>query len=128
MIVITTHSGDFLDYDGNTIRVTFKTDVDFVVSMDTITCGRSGGVYEVTAYVTNSKYTIGHRITSYDWSSIELIDNYINSDNHNVYKYKITVNAVPDGAVLLDPRTGFAIFEAYIEGKNYQKTIKITQQ
>lgn len=127
MIVIT-HSGDFLDYDGNTIRVTFKTDVDFVVSIDTITCGSSGGVYEVTAYVTNSKYTIGHRITSYDWSSIELIDNYINSDKHNVYKYKITVNAVPAGATLPNPRTGFAIFETYIEGENYQKTIKITQQ
>ena len=127
-MIATLHSGEFLDYEGNIIRVTFKTDVDFVVSIDTITCGGSGGVYEVTAYVTHSKYTIGHRITSYDWSKIELIDKYINSDNHNVYKYKITVNAVPEGAVLFNPRIGFAIFETDIEGKTYQKTIKITQQ
>ena len=79
------HSGQFLDYDGNTIKVTFYKEKHLWISRRSITSPRSGGDFEVEVWSDAGEAIIYER--NYNW--VELIPNgsYINNEGHSVYKY-----------------------------------------
>lgn len=129
------HSGQFLDYDGNTITITFYQEKHLWVSTTSIVDGGGGGEYEVEvwsdvgdAWITDSQY---------DWVSDPIFQgSYKNSDGHTVYKYKFIING--NGGVLIDSyRTG--TFNVYVEINDFgqlegydreqlKKTITITRR
>lgn len=88
------HSGEFLDYDGNTIKVTFYKEKHLWVSRSSITAPYTGGEYEVEVWSDAGDALI------YD-SPVDWIDDpifqgsYKNGDGHTVYKYKMKIAGRP---------------------------------
>ena len=126
------HSGQFLDYDGNTIKVTFYKEKHLWISRNLIVSPLSGGEGEVEVWSDAGDAIIYER--DYDW--VELISNgsYINSDGHNVYKY---IFKVAEGSA----RTGrFSVsvesnWDSEVDGDwndwdthEFDKTITITRR
>lgn len=79
------HSGQFLDYDGNTIKVTFYKEKHLWISKRSIVSPASGGEFEVEVWSDAGDAIIYER--DYDW--VELVSNgaYRNNEGHSVYKY-----------------------------------------
>ena len=84
------HSGQFLDYDGNTIKITFYQEKHLWVSTTSITAPYTGGEYEVEVWSDVGDAWIAD--SGYDWISDPIfINRYTNSEGHAVYKYKIVI-------------------------------------
>lgn len=85
------HSGQFLDYDGNTIKVTFYKEKHLWISKNLIVSPQSGGEFEVEVWSDAGDAIIYEN--DYDW--VELISNgaYKNSEGQWVYKYIFKVAA-----------------------------------
>ena len=84
------HSGQFLDYDGNTIKITFYQEKHLWVSRSSITAPYTGGEYEVEVWSDVGDAVIYD--SAYDWISDPISGgSYKNSDGHTVYKYKIQI-------------------------------------
>lgn len=79
------HSGQFLDYDGNTIKVTFYKEKHLWISKRSIVSPASGGEFEVEVWSDAGDAIIYER--DYDW--VELVSNgaYRNTEGYIVYKY-----------------------------------------
>ena len=84
------HSGQFIDYDGNTIKITFYQEKHLWVSRTNITAPYTGGEYEVEVWSDVGDALIYD--SAYDWISDPISQgSYKNSDGHTVYKYKIQI-------------------------------------
>ena len=84
------HSGQFIDYDGNTIKITFYQEKHLWVSRSSITAPYTGGEYEVEVWSDVGDAVIYD--SAYDWISDPISGgSYKNSDGHTVYKYKIQI-------------------------------------
>ena len=133
------HSGDFLDYDGNTIRVKFEHYKDIHLNINTteLVAPANGGEYIIEVWVNDNseKYTYGTAVVddefhSYKWIALTRIFNeeYINDEGYTVTKFKLIVNAKTDSTM----RNGSA--SIYVSGYSddltypeFTKIIKITQ-
>lgn len=104
------HSGQFLDYDGNIIKVTFYKEKHLWISKRSIESPASGGDFEVEVWSDAGHAEIYER--DYDW--VELISNgaYINNEGHSVYKYIFRV-ASNNGVLIGSSRT--ATFNVAVE-------------
>ena len=88
------HSGEFLDYDGNIIRVTFYKEKHLWVSRSSITAPYTGGEYEVEVWSDVGEALIYD--SQYDWIDDPIFQgSYKNSDGHTVYKYLIKIKGRP---------------------------------
>lgn len=86
----TLHSGQFLDYDGNIIKITFYQEKHLWVSRSSITSPYTGGEYEVEVWSDAGDAYINDSPVS--WIDDPIFEgSYKNSDGHNVYKYKIKI-------------------------------------
>ena len=84
------HSGQFLDYDGNTIKITFYQEKHLWVSTTSITAPYTGGEYEVEVWSDVGDAWIAD--SAYDWISDPISGGrYRNSEGHYVAKYKIVI-------------------------------------
>ena len=85
------HSGEFVNYAGKTIRVSFYIEKHLWVSVSEIEVSALGGVYDVEVWSDAGDALIYDSQESW----IELSSNgmYKNNEGHNVYKYKINVLA-----------------------------------
>lgn len=87
------HSGQFLDYDGNTIKVTFYKEKHLWVSRTSITTPYTGGEYEVEVWSDAGDAVIYD--SAYDWISHPTFIESFTRNGCTVYKYKITVAGRP---------------------------------
>ena len=87
------HSGEFLDYDGNTIRVSFYKEYHLWVSTTSITAPYTGGEYDLEVWSDAGYVKI--RDFDADWFSVSRLGNYKNSEGHTVYKYRIIITGRP---------------------------------
>ena len=134
------HSGDFLDYDGNTIRVKFEHYKDIHLNINTteLVTPANGGEYIIEVWVNdNSKeynYTTfvpgADEFISMNWISLSVIfkEDYINDEGYTVTKYKLTVKAKTGSTTRKGTAeiavSGYSDVSTYPE---FTKTIKITQ-
>lgn len=126
------HSGEFLDYDGNTIRVSFYDEKHLWVSKTSITTSRDGGDYIVEVWSDAGDAEIYD--SQYNWISDPIfIESYRNSEGHRVYKYGIKISAKPgiqpqrNGSLNVGVEiTGDININEYDEN-DLHKTITITQ-
>ena len=123
------HSGQFLDYDGNIIKITFYQEKHLWVSNDTQRVGFFGGVIEFELWSDAGIPAI--RDHEYGWLSDPTpTGSYVNSDGITVYKYSITVSRNP---VLNSTRSASLVVyvEANTDLNGYEgeltRTITITQ-
>lgn len=88
------HSGQFLDYDGNIIRITFYQEKHLWVSRTSITTPYTGGEYDVEVWSDVGDAYINDSPVS--WIDDPIYQgSYKNSDGHTVYKYKIKIAGRP---------------------------------
>lgn len=97
------HSGQFLDYDGNIIKVSFYKEKHLWISRRSITSPGSGGEFEVEVWSDAGEAKIYER--DYDWVELISSGSYINNEGHRVYKYIFRV-ASNNGVLLGSARTG----------------------
>lgn len=117
------HSGKFLDYDGNTITVSFYTQTHLWVSRSSITALHTGGTYAVEVWSDAGDAEIFN--SPYDWIEPIQTGSYINSDGYRVYQYNIIVSGTP---VAGNIKTG--TLNVGVDGGvgDYNKTITITRR
>lgn len=123
------HSGQFLDYDGNTIKVTFYKEKHLWVSRTSIASGIDGGEYMIEVWSDLGDAEIYD--SEYDWIEPISAGNYKNKDGHTVYRYNIQIASRP---LFSAPRTGelgvgvevTESTEGY-DGERLRKTITISQ-
>lgn len=134
------HSGDFLDYDGNTIRVKFEHYKDIHLNINTteLLIPAIGGEYIIEVWVNDNskeyKYTTfvpgADEFISMNWISLSVIFNedYVNDEGYTVTKYKLKVNekrgdTMRKGTAEITV-SGYSDVSTYPE---FTKIIKITQ-
>ena len=118
------HSGQFLDYDGNTIKVTFYTQTHLWVSRSSITAPYTGGEYEVEVWSDAGDAEIFD--SPVDWIDDPIFQgSYINSDGYRVHQYNIIVSGTPVAGSI---KTG--TLNVGVDGGvgDYNKTISITRR
>lgn len=86
------HSGDFLDYNGNTIRVSFYEEKHLWISRKNLIDLPHAGC-ELEVEVWSDAGTAGINPSSFNWVSATPTSRYTNKDGCIVTKYKITVAA-----------------------------------
>ena len=125
------HSGQFIDYDGNTIKVSFYKEYHLWVSRTSITAPYTGGEYDIEIWSDVGDADI--RDFDSDWVSLRSLGSYINADGHTVYKYKIIVAG--SGTLIGSGRTMTLtanISDRLVDTTGYEgdltKTITITRQ
>ena len=99
IITKTLHSGEFLDYEGNIIRVTFTEDreLGIFLSPSTVNVSKDGGVFIIEAYINVADGKIsGTQVTgnAYSWGVMlqsMSYDDYVNADGYTVSKYKLII-------------------------------------
>lgn len=84
------HSGQFLDYDGNTIKITFYQEKHLWVSRTAITAPYTGGEYEVEVWSDVGYAYINDSPVSWIKDPIRK-GSYKNSEGHTVNKYLIKI-------------------------------------
>lgn len=87
------HSGEFLDYDGNTIRVSFYKEYHLWVSTSVISAPYTGGEYDLEVW-SDAGY-VGIRDFDDDWFSVRSLGDYKNDEGHTVDKYRIIITGRP---------------------------------
>lgn len=129
----TLHSGEFLDYEGNIIRVTFSKDeeLEIFLSPSTINVGKDGGEFIIEAYInvageeisasslTGNAYTWGVKLQGMFY------DDYVNADGYTVSKYKLTIPKNTSGKAR--ESKGDVGFSHTYNGTRLEKTITIKQ-
>ena len=127
------HSGEFLDYDGNTIRVSFYKEYHLWVSRTSITAPYTGGEYDIEIWSDVGDAWISD--SEYGWISDPIFKgSYRNADGHTVYKYTIqiagrdfvgvsTTGSLNVGVEISDTDK----IEGY-DGEQLKKTITITRR
>jgi hypothetical protein len=116
------HSGDFLDYDGNTIRVTFETrkEINSYITIDgisknTIAAPAKGGTYMVQFWVNDETYLTNYQkiivgITYQDFTNNERfvtltqLSDIIAEDGYPHKRYELKVDAISSPQSII--RTG----------------------
>jgi hypothetical protein len=98
------HSGEFVNYEGKTIRVSFYIEKHLWVSVSEIEVSALGGTYEVEVWSDAGDALIYNSQES--WIGLSSNGMYVNNEGHNVYKYKITVKRNSVGIGGTNPRTG----------------------
>jgi hypothetical protein len=98
------HSGEFVNYEGKTIRVSFYIEKHLWVSVSEIEVSALGGTYEVEVWSDAGDALIYDSQES--WIGLYSNGMYVNNEGHNVYKYKITVKRNSVGIGGTNPRTG----------------------
>lgn len=127
------HSGQFLDYEGNIIRITFYQEKHLWVSITAIIAPYTGGEYDVEVWS-----DVGDAIiydSAYDWISDPIFQgSYKNDDGHTVYKYKIQIKGrdflgvAATGSLNVGVEINdFSQLEGY-DGEQLKKTITITRR
>jgi hypothetical protein len=141
------HSGQFLDYDGNIIKITFYQEKHLWVSTTSITAPYTGGEYEFEVW---SDYGLamlrdGEDEKFYDgvdangkpktWATIEGIKTYTNNEGHTVNKYKVIIKSNGEGVLIGSSRSGkltIVVKDLYgtngYDGEPVSKTITITRR
>ena len=99
------HSGEFLDYDGNTIRVTFYTETHLWVSTTSIYTPYTGG--DITVEVWSDAGRASIKSKSADWVSYSVSSYYTTKDGYQATRYKVSVQGrefmgVPNQKATLD--------------------------
>lgn len=132
------HSGEFLDYDGNTIRVTFYKEKHLWVSRSSITAPPTGGAYEFDVWTDVDGYPClrdGEGDDYTDWVTIRKVGSYTTKDGCAATKYILTFIGRDPDVLITQPKTGtltFIIEDAdYLvgyEGEPLTKTITITRK
>lgn len=127
------HSGEFLDHDGNIIRVSFYKEKHLWVSTTSIVAPYTGGEYTVEVWS-----DIGDAViydSTYDWISDPIFQgSYKNSEGHTVYKYKIQISGRPFVGVATTGSLNVGVEEIWTEdhngwdGERLNKTITITRR
>jgi hypothetical protein len=97
------HSGQFLDHDGNIIKITFYKEKHLWISRRSIVSPGSGGEFEVEVWSDAGDAIIYER--DYDWVELESNGAYKNSEGQWVYKYIFRV-ASNNGVLIGSARTG----------------------
>lgn len=92
------HSGQFIDYDGNTIKITFYQEKHLWVSTSVISAPYTGGEYDLEVW-SDAGY-VDIRDFDADWFSVRSLGNYKNSEGHTVDKYRIIITG-RDPSVLI---------------------------
>lgn len=117
------HSGQFLDYDGNTITITFYTQTHLWVSRSSITALHTGGTFAVEVWSDAGDAEIFD--SPYDWIEPIQTGSYINSDGYRVHQYNIIVSGTPVAGSI---KTG--TLNVGVDGGvgDYNKTISITRR
>lgn len=117
------HSGEFLDHDGNTIRVTFYTQNNLWISKSVIITPPTGGTYSVEVWSDAGDAEIFD--SPYDWIEPIQTGSYINKDGYSVYQYNIIVSGRSE---LGEERT--VTLNVGVDGGvgDYNKTITITRR
>lgn len=83
------HSGEFLDYDGNTIRVSFYKEYHLWVSTSVISAPYTGGGYDLEVWSDAGYVKI--RDFDDDWFSVRSLGDYKNDEGLTVSKYRIII-------------------------------------
>lgn len=132
------HSGKFLDYDGNTITVTFYDEKHLWVSMTSITAPAVGGAYEFEVWTNVDGYPClrdGEGDDYTDWVTIQNVGAYTTTDGCAATKYILTFIGRDPDVLITQPKTGtltFIIEDADYpddyEGEPLEKTITITRK
>lgn len=99
IITETLHSGEFLDYEGNIIRVTFTKDKELGIflSPSTVNVGKDGGEFIIEAYINVADGKLSGTSVmgdAYSWGvTLQSMykDDYVNADGYTVHKYKLTI-------------------------------------
>ena len=87
------HSGEFLDYDGNTIRVSFYKEYHLWVSTSVISAPYTGGEYDLEVW-SDAGY-VDIRDFDADWFSVRSLGDYKNDEGLTVSKYRIIITGRP---------------------------------
>lgn len=126
------HSGEFLDYEGNTIRVTFYEEKHLWMNMSDIHAPAQGGVYLIHLWS-----DVGGAFlysSDYEWvSNPAYVESYTNKDGYIVNVYRVVISNMPSGTIERSAKL-YADVEFYNpdEMDGYEdsmiKTITITQQ
>lgn len=98
------HSGEFVNYEGKTIKVSFYIEKHLWVSVSEIEVSALGGTYDVEVWSDAGDALIYDSQES--WIGLSSNGMYVNNEGHNVYKYKITVKRNSVGIGGTNPRTG----------------------
>ena len=132
------HSGEFLDYDGNTIRVSFYKEYHLWVSRTSITAPYTGGEYDIEIWsdVDGTPHLRDGEGDDYtDWLSIRRVESYTTKDGYKAGKYRLTVIGRDPEILIGETKTGtltFMIEDADYpvgyEGEPLTKTITITRK
>lgn len=133
------HSGQFLDYDGNIIRITFYQEKHLWVSRTNITAPYTGGEYEVEVWSDVEKgepcLRDGDGDNYEDWLRISGGETYTTQDGYKATKYRLTVIGRDPDILIGGTKTGtltFIIEDAGYpvgyEGDPLTKTITISRQ
>lgn len=127
------HSGQFLDYDGNIIKVTFYQEKHLWVSRTSIVAPYTGGEYEVEVWSDVGDAVIYD--SQYEWISDPIFQgSYKNSEGHTVYKYKIQIAGRDFVGVSTTGSLNVGVEEIWTEdhngwdGEQLTKTITITRK
>ena len=132
------HSGQFLDYDGNTIKITFYQEKHLWVSTTSITAPYTGGEYDIDIWTDVEKgepyLRDGDGDDYTDWLRIRRVETYTTQDGYNAIKYRLTVIGRDPEILIGETKTGtltFMIEDADYpvgyEGEPLTKTITITR-
>lgn len=133
IITKTLHSGEFLDYEGNIIRVTFTEDreLEIFLSPSTVNVGKDGGEFIIEAYINVAGGNIsGTSLTgnAFRWG-VKLqgmfYDDYVNADGYTVSKYKLTIPENTSGKAR-ESKGEVGLIYNY-NGSELKKTITIKQ-
>lgn len=87
------HSGEFLDYDGNTIRVSFYKEYHLWVSTSVISAPYTGGEYDLEVWSDAGYVKIRDFVA--DWFSVRSLGDYKNDEGLTVSKYRIIITGRP---------------------------------
>ena len=116
------HSGSFLDYDGNTITVTFYTQTHLWVSNTSIWCPYTGGDYEVEVWSDSGSAEIAP--SQYSWITLSEPKTYTNKYGYVVSRYTITI----EGRNFVGVPNQRGSLSVRVIGDDLKKTISITRQ
>jgi hypothetical protein len=131
------HSGQFLDYDGNTIKITFYQEKHLWVSRTNITAPYTGGEYDIEIWTDVDGTPLlrdGEGNDYKDWLRIGRVETYTTQDGYNATKYRLTVIGRDPDVLIGETKTGTLTFliknaeyPVGYEGEPLTKTITITR-
>ena len=116
------HSGEFLDYDGNTIRVTFFTQTHLWVSTTYIWSPYTGGEFTVDVWSDAGRAYIKSKDA--DWVSYSISSYYTTKDGCEATRYKVKVDGRPFVGVQATAKLNVVVNN----DASLTKTISITRQ